>query len=182
MSILDPKALHEAISHEVGTKAIQKPVEFVINGKEIKGLVYVKALSYEAVSEVDNAFKWKPIEDEPGMMELESIDDHHLRAAQILGTICTDENGTPYFSSIEQVKSYPAPACKAFWSVANDVNVFLGKLMTTNSQKTNSGQSLSSTESLEEPLLKPKPTRTSATANTSSGESIGVEEEPLTSD
>lgn len=182
MSILDPNALQDAITQEIGTKAIQKPVEFVINGKEIKGLVYVKALSYEAVSEVDNAFKWEPIEDEPGMMKLESIDDHHLRAAQILGTICTDENGTPYFSSIELVKSYPASACKAFWSVANEVNVFSGKLLTTNSQKTNSGQNLSSTESQDEPLLKQKQTRDSVTANISSGESIDVEEAPLTSD
>lgn len=175
MSILDPKALQEAITSEVGAVAVKKPIEFIIKGKEIKGFVYVKSLSYAAVAEADNAFKWEPLKDKPGMMKLESIDDHHLRAAQILGTICTDEQGTPYFETIEQVKDYPATACKAFWTVANEVNVFSGKLLTTNSENTNSGQNSSLTESVDEASQKPDDTL--ATKNTNSGKNTEVDED-----
>lgn len=175
MSILDPKALQEAITSEVGTVAVKKPIEFILNGKEFKGFVYVKSLSYEAVDEVDSAYKWIPLEDEPGMMKLESVDSHHLCAAQILGTICTDEQGTPYFESIEQVEGYPATAIKAFWTVANEVNIFSGKLLTMNSENTNSGQNSSSTESVDE--ASQKPDDTSATKNTSFGKNTAVDED-----
>lgn len=175
MTILDPKALQAKVQANLEEKAVLKPLSFVENGVSINGEIYVKKLEFGEVEALDAAYTWKEDPDDPEIMRVEKIDHQKLRAAQIYATICIDEDGTPFFKSVESVlKSYPN-MCKAMWSVSNEVNIFWGKLTTTTSKDTNSGQNLQSTESVATPskVLKSR----SQTGNIDSGNAIENVEE-----
>lgn len=175
MSILDPKALQAKVEQQTKEKAVLKDIEFIENGVPVKGKIYVKKLGFLEVEEIDNSYTWEIDPDEEGMMRVKSIDHQRMRAAQIFGSICVDEDGKLFFESVEQVlKAYPA-MCKAMWSVSNEHNVFVGKLTTTTSKDTNSGQNLQSTESAVVPS---KPARKrSQTGNSNTGEITSKDEE-----
>lgn len=147
--ILDPKELQAKVKQKNASKPVLVPVEFIEEGTEVKGNIYIKPVSYENAAELEKAYTWKPKEDDPEYMELESIDLTRLKAAQLYATVCVDEKGTPFFKSVDEVlKSYPS-MCRAFWEASNSINVFVGKLKTANSSETKSLQNLPCTESAE---------------------------------
>lgn len=175
MTILDPQALQAKVKQRTEEKAVLKDIEFVENGVLVKGKIFVKKLGFLEVEEIDNSYTWEIDPDEEGMMRVKSIDHHRMRAAQIFGTICVDEDGKLFFESVDQVlKAYPA-MCKAMWSVSNEHNVFVGKLTTTTLKDTNSGQNSQSTESAVVPSKPAK--KRSQTGNIDSGKAIENVEE-----
>ena len=86
--------------------------------------------------------------------KVKSVDSDHLQASQILGTICEDSKGTPFFSSIQDVYDSDPSFINALYQVADDVNNFMGKLVKKNSEETNSSVNSSSTESVATPSKK----------------------------
>ena len=121
---------------------------------ELEGQVFVKRMSFKASREVSKAFEWdfdlKDIENS----KVKSVDSDHLQASQILGTICEDSKGTPFFTSVQDVYDSDPGFINALYKVADEVNNFMGKLVTKNSSETNSSVNSSSTESVEAPSKK----------------------------
>ena len=116
---------------------------------ELEGQVFVKRLNFKASREVSKAFEWefdlKDIENS----KVKSVDSDRLQASQILGTICEDSKGTPFFTSVQDIYDSDPSFINALYQVADGVNNFMGKLVTKNSKETNSSVSSSSTESVE---------------------------------
>lgn len=175
MSILDPKALQAKVEQQTKEKAVLKDIEFIENGVPVKGKIYVKKLGFLEVEEIDNSYTWEKDPNDEDMMRVKSVDNQRIRAAQIYGTVCVDEEGTLFFKSVDQVlKSFPG-MCKAMWNLSNEVNVFWGKLPKTNSTTTNSGQNSQSTELVETVSKKSK--ERSRTGNSNTGEITSKDEE-----
>lgn len=121
---------------------------------ELEGQVFVKRLNFKASREVSKAFEWdfdlKDIENS----KVKSVDSDHLQASQILGTICEDIKGTPFFTSVQDVYDSDPSFINALYKVADEVNNFMGKLVTKNSSETNSSVNSSSTELVGAPSKK----------------------------
>ena len=167
MTILDPKSFQDVIAQQTQEKAVLIPIEWVEAGEQKKANVYIKKIQYSESLEIEKSYHWEPVEDEPGLMRLESIDHHRLRAAQIYASICVDEDGTLMFTSVDQVVKARPEVCQSLWTASNNINTFVGKPQTKNSAEMKSGQSLSSTELAEKPL--PKPKERCKTVNSNSG-------------
>lgn len=175
MTILDPKKLQKQIKKQMTEAAVLLPIEFIENGTEIKGQVFIRKVKFDASAEIDKAFTYKPDPADDEQMILDSIDSIRLRAAQVWATVCVDADGTPFFESVEQVlKSYPN-MIKAMWSVSNSVNLWWGKSQMKSSQKMNSGQNSSSVESVDE--VSEKQNSDSTSVSSDSGSSTEHEEE-----
>lgn len=174
-TVLDPKSLQAKVKQKNKQKAVLVPVEFVEEGVEIKGQIYVKPVSFELTHELEKAYTWKPNEEDPDYMVLDTVDLTRLKAAQVFATICVDEQGTAFFKSVEEVlRSYPA-MCRAFWEASNGINVFVGKSPIKNSNETKSSQNSPSTESAE--TASTMLSETSVKENMPTGEPIEIDVE-----
>ncbi len=122
---------------------------------ELEGQVFIKRLTFEAQQEVSKAFEWDVVKD-PENPELKGIDGKQLVASRLVGSICEDEKGTPFFESIQEVYTSDPSFINAIYEAANKVNNFTGKSLKKSSTKTSSGANLSSTESVEEQSKKQK--------------------------
>ena len=74
----------------------------------------------------------------------------------MVGSICEDEKGTPFFESIQDVYTSDPSFINAIYEAANKVNNFTGKSQKKSSTKTSSGANLSLTESVDEQSKKLK--------------------------
>ena len=120
---------------------------------ELEGEVYIKRLTFEEQQEVTKAYRWD--KDQKDEIKLKDINMNQMFAAQLMGSVCEDKKGTPFFTTLKDVYSSDPKFIDALYKVADEVNKFLGKSKNQNLTKTNSSVSLSSTESVEEPLAKP---------------------------
>lgn len=96
--------------------------------------------------------------------------------ASILADCIVDESGEKQFTEDEIRESFNKPLIDAIWEKIIEKN-FLGKVGTpkTSSETVNSGQNLSSMESVEEPLQKQEATLAIESSNT--GENIESKED-----
>lgn len=96
--------------------------------------------------------------------------------ASILADCIVDESGEKQFTEEEIRQHFNKPLIDAIWAKIIEKN-FLGKVGTpkTSSETVNSGQNLSSMESVEEPLQKQEATLAIESSNT--GESIVSKED-----
>lgn len=87
--------------------------------------------------------------------------------ASILADCIVDESGEKQFTEEEIRQRFNKPLIDAIWEKIIEKN-FLGKVGTpkTSSETVNSGQNLSSMESVEEPLQKPNATLAIESSNT----------------
>ena len=121
---------------------------------ELEGQVFVKRMSFKASREASKAIEWDFDVQDIEKSKVKSVDSDHLQASQILGTICEDSKGTPFFSSIQDIYDSDPSFINALYQVADDVNNFMGKLVKKNSEETNSSVNSSSTELEEVPSKK----------------------------
>ncbi|EHU2721388.1 phage tail assembly chaperone family protein, TAC [Acinetobacter baumannii] len=133
---------------------VEKTVHFSLEGEDYEAQVFVRKLSFKDQEQILKAYKWKFDTKDIENSKLERIDGIRLQAARILGSICEDAKGTPFFKSIEEVLDCDVSVCNAFYSASDDVNNFMGKLMKKSSNETNSGASSSVAESVEKPSRK----------------------------
>lgn len=123
---------------------------------ELEGQVFIKKLSFEDQGEITKAYEWDLDKENIENSKLKAINTNQLQAAQMLGTICEDVKGTPFFKDVSEVKESDSAFINALYAVSDDINNFLGKSRKKNLSETNSGVNLSSTESVETPLKKPR--------------------------
>ena len=121
---------------------------------ELEGQVFVKRMSFKASRDASKAFEWDIDYEDVEKSKLKSVDSDQLQATQLLGTICEDAKGTPFFASMQDVYDSDPSFINALYEVADDVNNFMGKSRTKNSTETNSSANSSSTESVEAPSKK----------------------------
>ena len=77
-----------------------------------------------------------------------------MQAGHLLGSVCEDAKGTPFFSSVQDVLDSEIPFIESLYAVADEVNNFMGKSRKKNLTNTNSGANLP-LESVESPSKKP---------------------------
>lgn len=133
---------------------VEKTVHFSLEGEDYEAQVFVRKLSFKDQEQILKAYKWKFDTKDIENSKVESVDGIRLQAARILGSICEDAKGTPFFKSIEEVLDCDVSVCNAFYSASDDVNNFMGKLMKKSSSETNSGANSSAAESVEKPSRK----------------------------
>ncbi|WP_291349460.1 MULTISPECIES: phage tail assembly chaperone family protein, TAC [unclassified Acinetobacter] len=121
---------------------------------ELEGQVFVKRMSFKASREASKAFEWDIDYEDVEKSKLKSVDSDQLQATQLLGTICEDAKGTPFFTSAQDVYDSDPSFIAALYQIADEVNNFMGKLVKKNSEETNSSVNSSSTESVAAPLKK----------------------------
>lgn len=176
MSILNPSDLQELCKEFCEEKPVLKEIKFKLNGVERSANIYVRQLSYADTAAIDEAYIWEKDPEDSELLKFKGVNRKALQAAQLLGTICIDEEGTSFFSDLDQaLKTHPNVA-QAMYVVADEVNNFWGKLKTEISVETKSGQNLSSTELADEQLQ--KPSETLVTESLDSGVLTEVSEEP----
>lgn len=124
---------------------------------ELEGQVFIKRLSFAAQQEVAKAFEWDVVTN-PQDPVLKEVNGSRLVASRLIGSICEDEKGTPFFTKLEDVYTSDPKFIDAVYQESDKVNNFTGKLLKKNSSETNSGANSSSTESAEKPLKKHKQT------------------------
>ncbi|MDV8155196.1 phage tail assembly chaperone family protein, TAC [Acinetobacter bereziniae] len=122
---------------------------------ELDAEVFIKKLSFNDLHEITKAYEWEFDQEDVGKSKLKSVNVTALQAGHLIGSVCEDENGTPFFKSIEDVLNSEIPFIESLYAVADEVNNFMGKSRTQNSTKTKSGANSSSTELVEKPLKKP---------------------------
>lgn len=125
---------------------------------ELDGQVFIKRMSFKAGRDAAKAFDWDINYDDPEKSKLKSIDSDQLQASQLLGSICIDEKGTPFFDSHQEVYDSDPSFIAALYKLADDVNNFMGKSRTKSLNETNSSANSSSTESAAKPSKKQKET------------------------
>lgn len=116
---------------------------------EVEGQVFVKKLSFRNQEEIIKSFEWDIDTKEAKNSKIKGVNGIRLQAARILGSICEDVKGTPFFASIDDVLDCDISFCGALYAVADEVNNFMGKLRTKTSTTTNSSLSSQSTELVE---------------------------------
>ncbi|WP_151742829.1 MULTISPECIES: phage tail assembly chaperone family protein, TAC [unclassified Acinetobacter] len=121
---------------------------------ELEGQVFVKRMSFKASRDASKAFEWDIDYENVEKSKLKSVDSDQLQATQLLGTICEDAKGTPFFTSAQDVYDSDPSFIAALYQLADEVNNFMGKLVKKTSNETNSSVNLSSTESVAAPSKK----------------------------
>lgn len=132
-----------ALSSTALSDLFPKSPKFIINDEEFEVDILVKALSYD---EVTNMFKGE---------DPEKITVADVVKRRVLLTVYNLDTKEPLYSDIEAVGQTHPAIIGAIHDASNEVNDFLGKNK-LKLKSTNSGANSSSTESVEEPLSKPK--------------------------
>lgn len=139
----------------VKLSVIKKKIEFLdIEENICESYVFVKKLGYNAVMDINKAFTWDFSNKDN--IKVKDVNVSDLQCGRILHTICADETGTPLFSGMGEIYDLSPSLGFALHGASDEVNNFSGKSQTKSLGKTNSGVSLSSMESAEEPLKKHK--------------------------
>lgn len=123
---------------------------------DLEAQVFIKKLSFNDLHEITKAYEWEFDKEDIGKSKLKSINVKAMQAGHLLGSVCEDESGIPFFESIDDVLNSEIPFIESLYSVADEVNNFMGKSRMQNSPKTNSGVNSSSTELVGEQLKKQK--------------------------
>ena len=123
---------------------------------ELEGQVFIKKLAFNDLHEISKAYEWDIDNENVENSKLKSINIKAMQAGHLLGSVCEDEKGTPFFESVSDVLNSEIPFIEALYSVADEVNNFMGKSLKKSLKSTNSGVNLSSTELVEKPLKKPR--------------------------
>lgn len=134
-------------------------VEIMVKGEPCSFETHIKIMDYStAVAQM-----------KAGLEKKEAL-------ASILADCIVDESGEKQFTEDEVRQRFNKPLIDAIWEKIIEKN-FLGKVGTpkTSSETVNSGQNLSSMESVEEPLQKQEATLAIESSNT--GESIVSKED-----
>lgn len=124
------------------------------DGAELEGQVFIKRLTFAEQQEVSKSYQWEQDKKNKDDVKLKDINVNQMFAAQLMGSVCENEKGKMFFSSLEDVYTSDAKFIDALYKVADDVNKFLGKSKKKSLTKTNSSVSSSSTESVDEPSTK----------------------------
>lgn len=125
---------------------------------ELEGQVFIKKLNYKEHQDAVKAFEWDFNPEDPEKSKLKNVDVDHLTASRLVGSVCGDTKGTPFFENTNEVFNSDPNFVDALYSVSDEVNNFLGKSRKKSSAETKSGVSSSSMELVEKPLKKPKET------------------------
>ena len=80
--------------------------------------------------------------------KIKSVDSDQLQASQLVGSVCLDVKGTPFFASIHDVYDSDPIFIAALYKLSDDLNNFMGKSRMKNSTDTNSSVNSQSTESV----------------------------------
>lgn len=121
---------------------------------EVEGQVFIKKLAFNDLHEISKAYDWEINEDNIADSKLKSVSIKRMQAGHLLGSVCEDAKGTPFFSSVQDVLDSEIPFIESLYAVADEVNNFMGKSRKKNLTKTNSGVSSSPLESVEAPSKK----------------------------
>lgn len=122
---------------------------------EVEGQAFIRRISFRDQEEIIKSYQWDVDKADPENTKLKGVNGIRLQAARILGSVCADATGTPFFKTIDDVLDCDIMFCNALYVAADEVNNFMGKLVKKNSNETNSSVNSSSTESAAEPLKKP---------------------------
>lgn len=125
---------------------------------DLEGQVFIKRMSFKAGRDAAKAFDWDVNYDDLEKSKLKSIDSDQLQARQLVGSICIDENGTPFFDSHQEVYDSDPSFIASLYKLADDVNNFMGKSRTKNSTESNSSANSQPMESVETVSKKSKKT------------------------
>lgn len=123
---------------------------------EVEGQVFIKKLAFNDLHEISKAYDWEINEENIADSKIKSVSVKLMQAGHLLGSVCEDAKGTPFFSSIQDVLDSEIPFIESLYAVADEVNNFMGKSRKQNLTNTNSGASsrLESVESLSKKLSK----------------------------
>lgn len=121
---------------------------------EVEGQVFIKKLAFNDLHEISKAYDWEINEENIAESKLKSVSVKRMQAGHLLGSVCEDAKGTPFFQSVQDVLDSEIPFIESLYAVADEVNNFMGKSRKKNLTNTNSGAS-SSLESVESPSKKP---------------------------
>jgi len=122
---------------------------------ELEGEVFIKRLTFAAQQEAAKAFEWD-VQTDSDSPVLKEINHTQLVASRLIGAICVDAKGTPFFDSVDDIYNSDPVFINAIYGEADNVNNFMGKLKKKSLTETNSGANSSSTELVEEPSSKRK--------------------------
>jgi hypothetical protein len=120
---------------------------------ELEGQVFIKKLAFNDLHEISKAYDWEINEDNIADSKLKSVSVKRMQAGHLLGSVCEDAKGTPFFSSVQDVLNSEIPFIESLYAVADEVNNFMGKSRKKNLTNTNSGANLP-LESVESPSKK----------------------------
>ncbi|MBF8382891.1 phage tail assembly chaperone family protein, TAC, partial [Acinetobacter baumannii] len=113
--------------------------------------IFVKKMNFKESREASKAIEWDLNYENLEDSKVKKIDSTHMQAAQLLGSICSDQKGTPFFSSVNDIYKAEPSLINAMYAAADEVNNFLGKSRKKSLQTENSSLNSSSTESAETP-------------------------------
>lgn len=123
-------------------ECVEKTIYFANkSGETVSGQVFIKILSRDEVVNAPKIYANKK----------ELTIDQHVKAL-VYASAYSDEN-TRLFAKIEETGKIPNHVLEAIYNASDEVNNFKGKPLKLK-QKTNSSASLSSMESVDEPLKK----------------------------
>ena len=115
---------------------------------ELDGQVFIKRLNFKAGRDAAKAFDWELDYDNIENSKIKSVDSDQLQASQLVGSVCLDVKGTPFFASIHDVYDSDPIFIAALYKLSDDLNNFMGKSRMKNSTDTNSSVNSQSTESV----------------------------------
>ncbi|HCW4563991.1 phage tail assembly chaperone family protein, TAC [Acinetobacter baumannii] len=118
---------------------------------ELEADIFVKKMNFKESREASKAIEWELNYENLEDSKVKKIDSTHMQAAQLLGSICSDQKGTPFFSSVNDIYKAEPSLINAMYAAADEVNNFLGKSRKKSLQTENSSLNSSSTESAETP-------------------------------
>lgn len=116
---------------------------------DLSGQVYIKRLNFRDIDATSKAYQWDFDFQNIENSKLIGLDHRHLRAAQLLGSVCEDAQGTKFFESVEDVFDSEPTLVEALYQLSDAVNKFTGKYQGKNSKSMNSGANSQSVESVE---------------------------------
>ncbi|MBJ8503592.1 phage tail assembly chaperone family protein, TAC [Acinetobacter seifertii] len=119
--------------------------------EELEAEVFVKKLNFKESREVSKAIEWDVNYQDLEASKVKAIDSTQMQAAQLLGSICSDQKGTPFFSNINDIYKAEPSLVNALFAVSDEINNFLGKSRTKNLTTENSSSNSSLMESAETP-------------------------------
>ncbi|OTL15690.1 phage tail assembly chaperone family protein, TAC [Acinetobacter nosocomialis] len=119
--------------------------------EELEAEVFVKKLNFKESREVSKAIEWDVNYQDLEASKVKAIDSTQMQAAQLLGSICSDQKGTPFFSNVNDIYKAEPSLVNALFAVSDEINNFLGKSRTKNLTTENSSSNSSLMESAETP-------------------------------
>lgn len=94
---------------------------------ELEADIFVKKMNFKESREVSKAVEWDVNYENLEDSKVKKIDSTHMQSAQLLGSICSDQKGTPFFSSVNDIYKAEPSLINAMYAAADEVNNFLGK-------------------------------------------------------